>query len=73
MFKFFKYGNFQNKLKSSNFCTNENNFSDTIKKLFDLNIKTKKIPCFEVYSSQIEILNQPMDYYLAIIVIFIII
>jgi hypothetical protein len=29
----------------------------------------KKLPCFEVYSSQIEILNQPMDFYLALIVI----
>jgi hypothetical protein len=35
---------------------------------FEKNIKNKKLPCFEVYSSQIEILNQPFDFYLAIIV-----
>lgn len=37
---------------------------------FSKSIKTKKLPCFELYSSQIEILNQPMDFYLAIIVSF---
>lgn len=39
-----------------------------LKYFFSKNIKTKKLPCFEVYSSQIEILNQPMDFYLALIV-----
>jgi hypothetical protein len=39
-----------------------------LKTLFEKNVKLKKIPCFEVYSSQIEILHQPMDFYLAIIV-----
>ena len=43
-------------------------YPDMVKYFFDLNIKTKKLPCFEVYSSQIEIFNQPMDFYLAIIV-----
>jgi hypothetical protein len=55
-----------------NFCTNMSNdkteYPDIIKYFFDFNIKHKKLPCFEVYSSQIEILNQPMDFYLAIIV-----
>jgi hypothetical protein len=36
---------------------------------FSKNIKQKKVPCFELYSSQIEILNQPMDFYLAMIVL----
>lgn len=61
------------------FSTNDNNnntysegntaqYPDVLKYFFENNIKTKKLPCFEVYSSQIEILNQPMDFYLAIIV-----
>jgi hypothetical protein len=43
-------------------------YPEIIKLLFEQNIKNKKLPCFEVYSSQIEILNQPFDFYLAIIV-----
>ncbi len=43
-------------------------YPEIIKCFFENNIKTKKLPCFEVYSSQIEILNQPFDFYLAIIV-----
>jgi hypothetical protein len=43
-------------------------YPDPVKFLFELNVKKKKLPCFEVFSSQIEILNQPMDYYLAVIV-----
>ena len=43
--------------------------SEILKILFNNNIKHKKVPCFEVFSSQIEILNRPFDYYLAIIVI----
>jgi hypothetical protein len=44
-------------------------YPDIIRLLFEKNVKLKKLPCFEVYSSQIEILNQPMDFYLALIVI----
>jgi hypothetical protein len=44
------------------------NYPEIIKGFFENNIKNKKLPCFEVYSSQIEILNQPFDFYLAIIV-----
>ena len=43
-------------------------YPEIIKTLFENNIKSKKLPCFEVYSSQIEILNLPMDFYLAILV-----
>jgi len=43
-------------------------YPEILKTLFEKNVKLKKIPCFEVYSSQIEILHQPMDFYLAIIV-----
>jgi hypothetical protein len=46
-------------------------YSNSLKYLFNTNIIGKKLPCFEVYSSQIEILNQPMDFYLAILVTFI--
>lgn len=62
---------------TKNTNSDENNFpKDNInyeehpilKYFFSKNIKTKKLPCFEVYSSQIEILNQPMDFYLALIV-----
>ncbi len=48
----------------------DTSYPDILKKLFESNIKKKKIPCFEVYSSQIEILNQPIDFYLAILVCF---
>ncbi len=44
------------------------NYPEIIKLLFENNILKKKLPCFEVYSSQIEILNTPFDYYLAIVV-----
>ena len=55
--------------KSTNVNINKNNekYDDFVKFFFDLNIKTKKLPCFEVYSSQIEILSEPIDYYLAIL------
>ncbi len=43
-------------------------YPEILKLLFEKNIKNKKLPSFEVYSSQIEILNQPMDFYLAILV-----
>ena len=49
------------------FCTVNYN-SKLLSNLFNKGVKQKKIPCFEVYSSQIEILSQPIDYYLAIIV-----
>lgn len=38
--------------------------------LFEYNIKNNKTPAFKFYPSQIEILNQPSDFYLAIIVRF---
>ena len=38
-------------------------YPDLIKHFFENNIKAKKLPCFEVYSSQVEILNQPFDFY----------
>jgi hypothetical protein len=58
-----------NKNKFKTFCESvRTDYPEPVKFLFDLNVKKKKLPCFEVYSSQIEILNQPMDYYLAIIV-----
>lgn len=47
---------------------NKTEYPEIIKMLFEKNVKLKKLPCFEVYSSQIEILHQPMDFYLAIIV-----
>ena len=34
--------------------------------LFDHLIKERKSPCFEVRSNQIEILKDPVDYYLAL-------
>ncbi len=68
-----KYNPDQNRKSNDNYNDNNRetlNYEDfpIIKYLFSKNIKTKKLPCFEVYSSQIEILNQPMDFYLAIIV-----
>jgi len=48
---------------------NKTIYPDIIKTLFENNIKIKKLPCFEVYSSQIEILHLPMDFYLATLVI----
>jgi hypothetical protein len=68
---------FKNSRKFFVLNTNANNtnindeikeYPKLIKNLFEFNIKTKKIPCFEIYSSQVEILNQPFDFYLAIIV-----
>lgn len=49
---------------------NNYDYPEVLKMLFENNILKKKLPCFEVYSSQIEILNSPFDYYLAIIVYF---
>ena len=49
------------------FCTINYN-SKLLTSLYNKGVKQKKIPCFEVFSSQIEILTQPIDYYLAIIV-----
>lgn len=43
-------------------------YPEIVDYLFNKSVKGKKNPCFEVYSSQIEILSQPMDFYLAIIV-----
>ena len=43
-------------------------YPEIVKMLFENNVKLKKLPCFEVYASQIEILHQPMDFYLAVIV-----
>lgn len=40
--------------------------------LFDYNVKHNKIPAFKFHSSQLEIINQPSDFYLSIIVSFII-
>ena len=60
-------------MNNKNTSLNEelNEYPELLKDIFEFNIKTKKIPCFEVYSSQVEILNQPFDFYLAIIVFFI--
>jgi len=49
--------------------TNNKYDSEIINLLFENNIQHKKVPCFEVFSSQIEILQRPFDFYLAIIVI----
>ena len=59
---------------SNNYSENESDqnkiiYPEVIKTLFENNIKIKKLPCFEVYSSQIEILHLPMDFYLATLVI----
>lgn len=55
---------------NKNRCTQgrSEEYSELLRYLFDKNVKGKKLPCFEVYSSQIEILSQPMDFYVAIIV-----
>jgi len=53
-------------LNLKKFCTTYN--SNLLNNIFNRGVKQKKIPMFEVYSSQIEILSQPIDYYLAIIV-----
>lgn len=72
--KQFKLSNLIKHHKSSftekaNTSEKENNsYSDTLKFMFESNILNKKLPCFEIYSSQVEILTQPMDFYLAIIV-----
>jgi hypothetical protein len=66
-----KFSTTEEEIKSDK-STNDNieieNYPDLIKHFFENNIKSKKLPCFEVYSSQVEILNQPFDFYLAIIV-----
>jgi len=54
-------------LNLKKFCTVYN--SSLLNNIFNKGVKHKKIPMFEVFSSQIEILNQPIDYYLAIIVL----
>ncbi len=54
-------------LNSKKFCSSYN--SSLLNNIFSKGVKQKKIPMFEVFSSQIEILNQPIDYYLAIIVL----
>ena len=41
-------------------------FSKCQKFLFNHLIKERKSPCFEVRSNQIEILTEPIDYYLAL-------
>jgi hypothetical protein len=77
----FRYGGFNSKKCFSSNTTqqnedNKNNINEEnkqeypniVKMLFENNVKLKKLPCFEVYASQIEILHQPMDFYLAIIV-----
>ncbi len=68
MFKCLKTINFKQYIRKANFNSTDNVYTDTMKLFFENNIKNKKLPCFEVYSSQIEILQQPMDYYLALIV-----
>lgn len=59
-------------IASKYFSSHENsqshNYPDVLKYFFNKSVKDKKLPCFEVYSSQIEILHQPMDFYLAILV-----
>lgn len=42
------------------------NFSRSQRFVFDNLIKSRKAPCFEVYSSQIQIIQEPVDYYLAL-------
>ena len=65
--------------KTANFCDKNkifekkdvvnNSFEDPLLKyLFEKNVKEKKIPAFKFYSSQIEIITQPSDFYLSIIV-----
>ena len=34
--------------------------------VFDHLIKERKSPCFELYSSQVQVLTNPQDYYLAL-------
>jgi len=77
---FIRRSNFTSKAKIFNtrnkfyFCTSDDKkYPNIIKKMFQLNILQKKLPCFEVYSSQIEILNAPFDFYLAIIVAYLLI
>lgn len=79
IFRKILYSNTRNIFKNTRkfFASNETKYNEEtkdypelIKSFFEFNIKTKKIPCFEVYSSQVEILNQPFDFYLAIIVKF---
>lgn len=41
-------------------------FSQCQQFLFNHLIKERKSPCFEVNSSQIEIIKDPLDYYLAL-------
>ena len=41
-------------------------FSQAQQFLFQHLVKERKSPCFEVRSSQIEILKDPVDYYLAL-------
>jgi hypothetical protein len=63
------YTNSNNQSQSEEINNGDNTkYPEIIKCFFEKNIKNKKLPCFEVYSSQIEILNQPFDFYLAIIV-----
>ena len=58
----------QNKENLNRQEENKHEYPEIVKMLFENNVKLKKVPCFEVYASQIEILHQPMDFYLAIIV-----
>ena len=44
-------------------------FSKAQSFLFQNLVKDRKSPCFEVRSNQIEILKEPLDYYLALHVI----
>jgi hypothetical protein len=43
-----------------------NKYSKAQEFLFKYLIKDRKSPCFEVRSSQIEVLKDPVDYYLAL-------
>jgi hypothetical protein len=58
----------KNDLHNENSFNGEDSFPTILHQLFRLNIKDKKLPCFQVFSSQIEILDLPTDFYLAIIV-----
>jgi len=62
--------NERNSTDSEHIQRESKTYSEVVKFLFENNIVKKKVPCFEVYSSQIEILQRPFDFYLAIIVSF---
>ena len=55
----------------TNFCSNTFNSSTSERKyletLFDYNVKNLKTPAFKFYSSQIEILKSPSEFYLSLI------